>query len=340
MNIKDIAEKAGVSAATVSRVLNNSGPVKEETKERILKIMEEGNYVPSAVARSLSTGNMVKNIGFMVPDINNPFFSMLAKGVINAANECGYNLFLFGTDENVENERKMLKTVQELRLCGLLMAPVSEYAEQNQSLLMNMNIPIVMIDRDIEGCEFNGVFTDDRESAYDAVTALIEAGHTKIAQIIGPQTNRPGRTRYCGYRDALEKYDIPVNMDYVVPGYFRIEGGYEAMKKLMELPEPPTAVFSANNLMTVGILKYMNEHGLKIGKDISLIVFDDIEVLKYTESNLSAVSRPVIEMGYEAMSLLEKKISQTEKSEVKKVISLKSRLVLRGSEKLEDMKRV
>lgn len=338
MNIKDIAKKAGVSSATVSRVLNNSGPVKEETKKRILEIIEEGGYTPSAVARSLSKGDLMNNIGLMIPDINNSFFSMIAKGVGKAAVKYGYNLFLFGTNESTEDEKRMLQTVKEQRLRGLLIVPVAENNEENATLLQNLNIPVVVIDRDISGVEFDGVFSNDYEGAFHAVEALIKAGHTKIAQIIGPQTTKPGRTRYQGYMDALNHYGIPIDKKYTAEGMFQQEMGYLATKKLMELPHPPTAIFSANNLMSIGVLQYMKEHNLKMGKDLSMVGFDDIEVLQYTELGFSVISRPVIDMGYEAMQLLHDRIKEpTDPERVKKTVTLGTRLILRGSEKMEGL---
>ncbi|MEE1086196.1 MAG: LacI family DNA-binding transcriptional regulator [Schaedlerella sp.] len=338
MNIKDVAKIAGVSSATVSRVLNNSGPVKEDTRQRILKIIEEGGYTPNALARSLSKGDMMNNIGLMIPDINNSFFSMIAKGVGKIAVNYGYNLFLFGTNESTESEQRMLQTVKEQRLKGLLIAPVVENNKENASLLMNLGIPVVLIDRDITGVEFDGVFSNDTEGAFRAVESLIQSGHRKIAQIIGPLTTKPGRTRYQGYMDAMNFYGIPVDRKYTVSGMFKQDEGYRAMKKLMELPDPPTAIFSANNLMSIGVLQYMKEHGLKVRRDISLIGFDDIEVLQYTELGFSVVNRPVIDMGSEAMQLLHERIIEPHDSErVRKTITLGTRLILRGSEQMEGM---
>lgn len=336
LNIKDIAKIAGVSSATVSRVLNNSGPVKEETKQRILKIIEEGGYTPSAVARSLSNGDLMNNIGLMIPDINNSFFSMIAKGVGEIAVKYGYNLFLFGTNESTEDEKRMLQTVKEQRLRGLLIVPVAENSRDNAALLENLGIPVVVIDRDIVGLEFDGVFTSDQEGAFRAVEALINAGHKKIAQIKGPITTKPGRTRHQGYIDAMNQYGLTIDKKYIVQGNFQQAEGYLAMKTLMELNDPPTAIFSANNLMSIGALQYMKEHGLKMGKDVSMVGFDDIEILQYTDLGFSAVSRPVIEMGIEAMQLLyERIVHPVDPTRVKKIITLGTRMILRGSEKME-----
>lgn len=335
MTINDIAKLAKVSPSTVSRVLNNSTPVKEETKQRILQIVEESKFVPNAFARSLSNESLINNVGLIVPNIDNPFFATIAEGVSAAADECGYNSFLFNTNEDVKKELRFLQTSQEQRLRGLLMVPVVENDTVNRSYLMRFPIPVVMIDREAYNTNFDGVFSDDIEGAYNAVEALIQNGHTKIGQIMGPLTTKPGRARLEGYRQALQAHGIPYREEYVVEGRFQKEDSYRGMQQLMKLKDPPTAIFSANNLMSVGVLKYLKEHHLRLGRDISMIGYDDIEVLEYTDMNLSTVSRPVQRMGYEAMMLLHERITHTDqRNGARKRIYLGAQLILRGSERM------
>ena len=172
----------------MSRVLNNTGLVKEETKQRILQIVEESKFVPNAFARSLSNEQLINNVGLIVPNIDNPFFATLAEGVSAAADECGYNSFLFNTNEDVKKELRFLQTSQAQRLRGLLMVPVMENDLVNLSYLTKLPIPVVMIDRESYNTnyktKFDGVFSDDVEGAYNAVEALIRNGHTRIAQIM------------------------------------------------------------------------------------------------------------------------------------------------------------
>lgn len=340
MNIKDIAKLAGVSSATVSRVLNNNGPVKEDTRRRILQIVEESKFVPNAVARNLSNESLINNIGLIVPNIDNPFFATIAKGVSAAADECGYNVFLFSSSEDAEKELRFLKTSWEQRLRGILLTPVVENHTVNRSFVLRLPIPVVMVDREVYNTSLDGVFSDDVEGAYNAVEALILNGHTKIAQIIGPMTTKPGRARLEGYKQALQAYGIPFREEYIVEGHFQQEDSYEGMRKLMRLKNPPTAIFSANNMTSLGALKYMKENGLRLGRDISMVGYDDIDALQYTDLNLSTVSRPVEEMGYEAMMLLhERIITDAEKRNgVKKRIHLGTQLILRGSECMEGKK--
>ncbi len=339
MTINDIAKLAKVSPSTVSRVLNNTGLVKEETKQRILQIVEESKFVPNAFARSLSNEQLINNVGLIVPNIDNPFFATLAEGVSAAADECGYNSFLFNTNEDVKKELRFLQTSQAQRLRGLLMVPVVENDLVNLSYLTKLPIPVVMIDRESYNTnyktKFDGVFSDDVEGAYNAVEALIRNGHTRIAQIMGPLTTKPGRTRLEGYRQALEAHGIPYREEYVVEGKFQKEESYKGMQKLMKLKEPPTAIFAANNLTSIGVLKYLKENNLRLGRDISMVGYDDIEVLEYTDMNLSTVSRPVHRMGYDAMMLLHERITHTDhRNGARKRIYLGAQLILRGSERM------
>ena len=196
MTIRDIAKIVGVSSATVSRVINESGYVKEETKNRILQVIEENNYVPSAVARSLSTSD-TSSIGVMVPDITNEFFSSMIGGIAELADQNGLSILFFDSRESQEREHHFLMEAQSRRLGGLIITPVSEWDGetcQNLMQLEDAGIPVVLVDRDIRDFKLDGVFVDNFQSAYEGVEALILAGHKDIAIITGPDTSLPGAT--------------------------------------------------------------------------------------------------------------------------------------------------
>jgi len=339
MNIYDIAREAGVSPATVSRVINGNKNVREETRKKVLKVIENNNYAPSSVARNLSIGES-QNIAFIVPDVENPFFSQILQGITDKASDSNYNVFMFGTKEDPEREHRILESLKGELIKGLIIIPVSEIDEETAFRLTNFEregIPVVLIDRDIKGSNFDGVFSEDIQGAYEAVECLIQEGHKKIAMITGPETSRPGHDRLRGYKMALTNYNIEINEDYIINGNFIEEDAYKAMKTLMELKEPPTAVFSSNNMTTLGCLRYLKEHGLKLVEDISLIGFDDIKELQYTDINLTVVARPVYEMGQEVMELLERRFSYKKEGDRKKMIVrrnyVKTWLIKRGSEK-------
>jgi LacI family transcriptional regulator len=339
MNIYDIAKEAGVSPATVSRVINGNKNVREETRRKVLEVIKENNYAPSSVARNLSIGES-QNIAFIVPDVENPFFSKVLQGITDKASEFNYNVFMFGTKEDSEREHRILESLKAELIKGLIIIPVSEIDKETAFRLKNFEkagIPVVLLDRDIKGSSFDGVFSEDIQGAFEAVECLINEGHRKIAIISGPDTSRPGHDRVEGYKMALTSHQIPINEDYIVNGKFLEEESYNAIKTLMELEDPPTAVFSSNNMTTLGCLRYLKENGMKLVEDISLVGFDDIKELEYTDINLTVVARPVYEMGKEVMELLERRFRYKQEGDKQKVVTrrnyVKTWLIKRGSEK-------
>lgn len=344
MNIYDVAKESGVSPATVSRVLNGNKNVKKSTREKVLKVIEGTNYVPNAFARNLSVGES-RTIAFLVPDIENPFFNKILHGITDKALEYDYNVFMFGTDENCELEHKILSDLTAEMVKGLIIIPVSERDKETKAKLggfEEQGIPVVLLDRDISGAGFDGVFSEDAAGMFQAVECLIQEGHRDIGIITGPDSSRPGHERLRGYKEALEANDIKLDPFYIVKGDFRTEESYRAMKSLMELERRPTAVLSSNNMTTLGCLRYMKERGLRMCRDVSLIGFDDIPELECTDTNLTVVTRPVYEMGCEAMGLLESRfldrISTRERGIITRRNMIKTWLIKRGSEKFEQFR--
>lgn len=345
MNIIEVARKAGVSPATVSRVLNNTVTVREETRKKVLQVIEENNYTPNIAARNLSQQSTLNNIGIVIPDVDNPFFCFILKGVTREADRYGYNVLLFNTDENPEREHRFLQTVREQNLKGIIMIPLSEEDEISLKYLKELElcgVPVVLVDRKIGNRDFSGVFTDDEDDAYRAVKILIEAGHKKIATIAGPQRSTPGRVRLNGYKRAMESAGLEIPEGYVEYGDFKFQDSYNAANRILDLEQRPTAIFTANNFATLAALKSIAERGLTLGRDISAIGFDEIEgwlsysPLFHSKVQLSLVERPVEQIAREAMELLQRRITEDfqEDIPVKKSIVLGNQIVLRGSERL------
>lgn len=337
MNIRDIAKKAGVSSATVSRVINESGYVKEETKQKVLAAIEETNFVPNAIARSLSI-NDSSSIGVIVPDIANEFFSSIISGMGEMASGSQYNIVLYDTGEMLEREHQCLQFAERQRLSGLLITPVSELDMETRDKLIQFEdkgIPVVLVDRNIKNSNFDGVFVENVEAAYKGVESLIGTGHKKIAIIKGPSSSMPGKDRFKGYKAALQDHGIKLNKEYVVSGDFKIMKAYEQTRVLLELPDPPTAIFASNNQTSLGVLKYLTEHKLKLGRDISIVGFDQIESLKIIDYKLSTIERDAKRQGYEAMSMLIDKLSRKESKSSGKKMYVPYQVVLRGSETIK-----
>lgn len=335
-NIYIIAKEAGVSTATVSRVINRSGRVSEQTAKRVLDAVSKYNYVPNCTARSLSTSTST-TVGVIVPDIGNPFFSQLIDGITKVADESGLQVFLSNTSEDPVREHQVLRSMREQRLCGLIITPVSEKDTETLELLnafSHRGIPVILLDREIEGGSFDSVVTADEQGSYEAVSRLIQLGHRRIAIITGPPLSRPGRERFNGYCRAMREAGIPLEEQYMLPGDFRTEKAYRQTLELFRLVNPPTAVFSSNNMTTYGCLRALQQLGLAVGKQIAFTGFDDIEPLDWLNFRLSVVSRDVPQMGREAMSLLRKRLDSGGAESGKRVI-LPTRLILRGSEQID-----
>lgn len=337
MTINDIAKAANVSIATVSRVINNSGYVKKETRDKIYQIIKENNFVPSAVARNLSTKD-TSTIGVVIPDIGNEFFASIISGINEVAEQNGYNIFLLATNESVEKEESLIKTVESQRLKGVIITPVSEQNSKTSEYLLHLEskgIPVILVDRDITGFNFNGVYVDNVKGTYDGVTALIEAGHKDIAIITGPDTSKPGKERLEGYQMALKDNNIPMKKEYIAVGDFKIDMAYIRTKELLSLPTPPSAIFTSNNLTTLGCLKYLVEYKYQIGKDISIIGFDDIEALNVINYNVSVIKRDAKQQGQMAMQLMLDCLNHSLNDNSPIKINIPYELVLRGSEKID-----
>jgi LacI family transcriptional regulator len=336
LKIKDIAQKTGVSLTTVSRVLNNSGYVKKETRELVLKAAEELGLSYSFAPKRFSK-HKNEIIGVVIPDISNPFFGEVIKGISKVADNEKLNFILCDTDEDVDKEISYLEMLKEHKIMGLIITPATDQDEFNRNYLVqmdNMGVPIVLLDRDIKYSHFDAVFLDNIKGAYEAVEALIKEGHEKIAIIAGPITSKPGRDRMSGYQKALGMNGIPEDEKYIFYGDFRLESGYRLTKEIMSMKDKPSAIFVSNNMMSIGCIKALFEMNKKIPEDVAIVVFDDIDMFSVMNLNISAVSRPTNQMGEEAMNILMERLNnKTDDNRTIKKMIMPPYLILRGSEK-------
>ena len=334
VTINDIADKVGVSHATVSRVLNNSGYVKDETREKVLKVIKELDYTPSAIARSLSTSK-TNTIGVIVPDINNLFFGEIIKGITEVADEHNLNIILCDTDENKDKELKAINVLKQQRIEGLLITPTfykNSGNSENLNTLKNLGIPIILIDGHVEYTDFSGVFIDHIKGAYDGTVALIEAGHKKIAIITGDMNSRPAKERLLGYKKALEANNISIEDEYIFYGNYKYDTAYEITKQIFKMDNKPTAIFISSNTMILGCIKAFYEEKLNIPEDMAIIGFDKVDVLNIIGMNISFINGPSIELGRLGMKMLIENLNSKKCTEIKRVTILPE-ISLRGSEK-------
>ena len=338
MKIKEIAQIAGVSLATVSRVINDSGYVKKEKRELVLKVMQELNYSKGVQQQKKIAKS--SRIGFIIPDITNPFFSEVLKGMYNVTEREKLNIIIFDTNEDVGREIDALEMLKEQNIKGLVIAPTTdqnEYFRQYLEQIESLGVPIILLDRDIKFSHYDAVYVDNIQGSCDAVQALITEGHEKIAILLATFASRPGRDRFAGYQKAMLMNGIPVDDKYIFHGNPKFESGYELAKQVITMKDPPTAIFSFNNVMTMGCLKAFRELNVKIPEDMAFIGFDDIDFINIMDLQISVVDRPTYQMGKIAMEMLVERINEEkdaiiQKAPVKEVI-LPTKLVLRGSEK-------
>ena len=334
---KDVAEKAGVSVATVSRVMNQSGYVKEETKDLVLKAFDELASKDKIFLNSISN-KKTNIIGVVIPDISNPFFGEVIKGISSVADKENASLLVCNTEEEIEKELKYLELFKTNNIMGLIITPKTDQVGYNSKYLYqleDLGVPIVLLDRGINISHFNSVFVNNISGSFDAVSAFINEGHKDIAIISGPMSSKPGRERFYGYENALKSNNIEVNEDNVFFGDFSRESGYDITNRILKLENKPTAIFAANNMMAQGCVKALIENGQSIPEDMALIGFDDVDMFEIMNMNISTVSRPTELMGEVAAEVLFDLIKDKEvkPTSIKEVL-LETKLILRGSEKL------
>lgn len=338
LTIRDIAKLVGVSKSTVSRVLNNTGYVSEDTRRKIEKVIEEYDYAPSAAARSLSKQE-TNVIGVVIPEADNPFFGEILKGISDVADENNLSIIFCNTNNDEEKEKNALKMLKEQRIKGVILTPATdekiiESDSHNKEFIQLVNalkVPVVLLDRDIDYTDWDGIFIDNNKGAFDAVTALIEAGHEKIAVITGDLKLKIGRERLKGYKKAFEYHGIEIDERYIFEGDFTTDTAYELSKRIINMEEPPTAVFTSNNLSNLGFLKAVFEAGLKIPEDIAFVGFDNVPLVDIFNINLTVVDRDAVKMGRMAMELLIKRLNNP--ANEKERIIIAPNLKLKGSEK-------
>lgn len=328
LTIKDIAEKAGVSYATVSRALNNHRDVNEDTKKKILKIAREMGYQPNAIAQGL-VKKETKTIGLLIPDITNPFFPEVARGIEDAAGEAGYTIFLCNTNWDTERESNYLDVLLQKQVDGIIMAPSSENLNHLKKIL-DSGIKIVFISRMIKHPNSISIIIDNVSGAQMAVEHLVKKGHKKIAFIGGFQDISASSERLKGYKYALEENNLEINKAYIKNGDFKRETGHVMMHNLLNLDQKPTAVFAANDLLALGAIQAIKEEGLSVPSDIAVIGFDDIEFASLPEIQLTTVAQPKYDMGKMAFETLIKQL-KGEGDNIGKKILLEPRLIIRGT---------
>ena len=331
ITIKTIAEICGVSTTTVSRVINNKAEnIGEETKQRVLRVIEELDYQPNALARSMVT-KRTNNIALIIPDISNPFFADVAKGVEKTCADRGYHLFLCNTDMHKEVEEEYIKVLRRRLVDGMIISTQNdeEYNAVFEEMLQD-NYPFVFIERYVnELPNVPGVFARNKEGAYHITKHLIQLGHTDIAFLTGPLTTTNAQFRLNGYKQALAASGLPIKAELIKSGDYKVDGGYSATKALLGEKREFTALFASNDLMAFGAYKAAKESGLRLPEQLSIVGFDSIEMPGVIEPKITSMEIPAYKMAVQATNMLLDLIDGVAPKESKVYYRLK--LVEKGS---------
>ncbi|PYI55150.1 LacI family DNA-binding transcriptional regulator [Paenibacillus flagellatus] len=328
VTIYDIAKQANVSAMTVSKVINNTGKISEKTRARVKKIMEEMNYVPNSMARSLVLQE-TKMLSLLIPDITNPFFTTLARGAEDAAMRLGYKLLFGNSDESLTKEKEYVDMILSTRVDGVLFSAASDLSEPHLQTLRKHRIPFVLLDREVPGVESDAVTGNSREGARKLVEHLVGLGHRRIALVNGSLSVSTARDRLDGYKDALKLNDIPFDESLAFESSYKHFEDEGMLRRMLELPDPPTAVFAGNNFLAVGLIRKLLELGVKVPDRMSVVCFDDLGA-SVIDPFFTVASQPAYQFGAMGIQLLVDRIKGATTPEWKKLV-LPSELIVRGS---------
>lgn len=303
--IKDVANAAKVSVATVSRVLNDDPKVKQETKERVNKVIQELNYSPNLLGRNLRR-SYTKNILVLLPTISNTFYSAIIKGIRQELAKEGYKVMIGVTDLDPQIERQHIRLLETKLVDGIIFfAPQIAYKELEE---VERQYPIVQCSEYLEEAKVSWVSIDNKRAAYDAAKYLIQLGHKKIAMITSKKKYTSSVLREKGFKEALKDHHIPLPKNYIYKTDYVPESGTKACLNLLGEKEPPTAIFTISDSLAVGVIRAIEDSGMRAGEDVDVIGFDNTFITKIYHPTITTISQPRFEMGVKAAQLLLKRI--------------------------------
>jgi len=325
--IRRVADRAGVSIATVSRAVADPAAVSEELLRRVQEAARALNYRPSRAARLLR-GATSQAVGVVIPDLENPFFTAVVRGIDAALQAAGYTLLLGNSDEDAERERNMLAMLRAEGVAGIIFVPINAARDAYREVLAPP-LHTVAVDRSPVNLRPDLVTVDNADGTRRGVAHLVALGHREIALLGGPLRHSTATQRERGYEQGLQDAGLPVRPDFIYRADFREGGGYDGMKALLALPSRPTAVFVANNLMALGAFRALHEAGVRIPQELALVGFDDMPWATSLNPPLTAVSQPSQEIGSAAADLLLDRIARPDRA-IRHLI-LETTLVVRAS---------
>lgn len=326
--IKKVADHAGVSVATVSRVINKTGYVSLDLQERVTEAMQLLNYQPSALARSLRRQE-TQTIGVLVPQLDHPFFSRLAFAIEKTLFGNQYRAFMCSSEEDQEKEDAYIDMLLRQRVDGVILVPTGQSVIHVRRL-QERQVPVVLVDRDLPSLEFSRVLTDNSGGGVLGIEHLVGLGHTHIGIVGGPHYSEAMVQRLRGVYETLEKLGIHHHLEEILDDHRpHFEQGYQGANALLAQVPRPTAIFALTDMMAIGVLHAASEAGLSIPRDLSVMGFDNVPMSAYTQPALTTIEQPIYTMGETAAELLLDQINT--QSLVPERVLLETRLVVRNS---------
>lgn len=325
--VKDVAELAGVSVATVSRMINQNGYVSKKSERLIAEAMEQLGYEP-LIQRRLADYNK-PTIALIVPDITNPFFSELARAVEDTCQNKGYYVFLCNSDNHDSKEKSYLEALRKRKIDGIIYA--ANYLTQEElGKLERDNIPVVVLDRSADRQKCTLIRCNNYEGAQIAVKHLLDIGCKKIAHIYGPQEITTAQERLNGYEEYVRSFSW-FSPSLMAPGHFHIEGGMQAVETLLHRYPDIDGIFAGNDLMAIGVLKVLHRKGIRVPEDIAVCGFDGVKLAGIIEPELTTIAQPIYKMGEQAASTLIKQIEAPDTKSRSEMIEINVSLIVRDS---------
>ncbi|MBC8100254.1 MAG: LacI family DNA-binding transcriptional regulator [Armatimonadetes bacterium] len=326
--MKQVADVADVSVATVSRVINKTGYVSPDLEVRVQEAMRNLKYQPSALARSLRR-QQTQTIGVLIPQLDLPFFSTLAYAIEKSLFPHEYRTLICSAEENDEKETAYTEILLRQRVDGVIVAPTGRSAN-NLRLLGEKNVPVVLVDRDLPELDVNRVLVSNWQGAHDGMTHLLQLGHRLIGVVGAPAYSPTMITRIEGAMQALRDFGLMPDPALVITGTIQqFEMGYQAAQTLLQRQPRPTAIFALTDVAAIGVMHAAAEAGLRLPQDLSVVGFDDIPLASFSIPTLTSVAQPIAELGEVATRLLLSHISDRGKGT--ETIRLQTRLMVRGS---------
>jgi len=328
--INDIAKKLGISASTVSRALNDHPDISSETKKKVKKVAKELNYRPNPIAQSLKS-NRTTTIGVIVPEIKHDFFSSAISGIEQVAYNSGYTIILCQSNESFEREVVNTNLLMHHRVAGVIVS-ISQNTKQGNHFkdLIEKGIPLVFFDRTCEDVDTYKIVIDDKQSAFNAVSYLIQKGYKKIAHFAGPIGLDICKKRMNGYIEALNQHGLIVDNELIKYGGLHEQDGYDSMSALLEKNIIPDAIFAVNDPVAIGAFQKIKEAGLRIPADVAIVGFSNNKITSLVDPPLTTVNQPSFEMGKKAAEILINLIEKKNVIEEKEIV-LNADLIIRGS---------